>query len=502
MSFDFLDKNFFKNNWDEFVHQKIFEQVTTLNSQGASTANSLASQAESHALSAGNLASQAESHALSAGNLASQAASQALSAAVVASDANSTALSANSAVSAAYSLASQADSHALSVVSTASLANSSASLAVSMASQATSLTNDNTNQINKQTQQILNNANNIKELSSNADITHSLASQANSNVAALSQATNGWQTSANSLMHANSVAASQADSHALSAGDLASQAASQALSAGIVANNAQASAAANSSALTTNINNLNNNITANSEALNGLSQATDGWQTSANPVIHANSAAASQAASQASAAQNELDFLTNGQIPNVANNDLNLLTKPGSYIFNGWVSYQNEPANLDNGFWGLLIVMPFRYSQVMQIIINGDNFNMWERYQDPNTKKWSPWINNCIKDINISDTNLMNGAAGTIKAQKLGNTVTINLIVKNYPKTGTVVYQLPSQYRPTSQRVVQSWEINSTNLYIDNLTINADGTITIAQRDINNSPVQNINMNGTFTYFI
>ena len=493
MSFDFLDKNFFKNNWDEFVHQKIFEQVTTLNSQGASTANSLASQAESHALSAGNLASQAESHALSAGNLASQAASQALSAAVVASDANSTALSANSAVSAAYSLASQADSHALSVVSTASLANSSASLAVSMASQATSLTNDNTNQINKQTQQIFNNANNIKELSSNADIINSLASEANSNVTALSQATNGWQTSANNLMHANSAAASQADSRALStaviastANLLASQADSHALSAGIVANNAQA------------------NITANSEALNGLSQATDGWQTSANPVIHANSAAASQAASQASAAQSDINWLTNGHDLNVTNNNLNLLTKPGSYAFNGWVSYKNAPANLDHGFWGIMLVLPFRhFSQVMQIIINDDNFNVWERYQEPNkNSQWTPWINNCIKDINISDTNLMNGASGEIKAQKLGNTVTLNLIIKNYTKTGTVVYQLPSQYRPTTQQIVQAWEINSSNMYVDNLTINTDGTIAIAQRDINNSPVQNINMNGTFVYFI
>lgn len=109
---------------------------------------------------------------------------------------------------------------------------------------------------------------------------------------------------------------------------------------------------------------------------------------------------------------------------------------------------------------------------------------------------------NCIKDINISDTNLMNGSSGAIKAQKLGNTVTLNLIIKNYTKSGTVVYQLPQQYQPTSQRVAQSWEINLTNLYLDNLTINTDGTITIAQRDSNNSPVQNINMNGTFTYFI
>ena len=214
MSFDFLDKNFFKDNWDEFVHQKIFEQVTTINSQSASTANSLASQAESHALSAGSLASQAESHALSAGDLASQAESHALSAGDLASQAESHALSAGVVASTANSLASQAESHALSVVSTASLANSYASVAVSMASQATSVTNNNTNQINKQTQQILNNANNIKELSSNADITNSLASEANSNVAALSQATNGWQTSANSLMHANSAAASQANSTA------------------------------------------------------------------------------------------------------------------------------------------------------------------------------------------------------------------------------------------------------------------------------------------------
>lgn len=96
----------------------------------------------------------------------------------------------------------------------------------------------------------------------------------------------------------------------------------------------------------------------------------------------------------------------------------------------------------------------------------------------------------------------MNGTSGAIKAQRLGNTVTINLSVTNYAKNGTVVYQLPQPYQPTAQRIVQAWEINSDNLYIDNLTINTDGTIVIAQRSINNSNVQNINMNGTFTYFI
>lgn len=381
MSFDFLDKNFFKDNWDEFVHQKIFKQVTTLNSQSTSAANSLASQAESHALSAGVLASAANS-------LASQAESHALSAGVVASTANAVASEADDNASQALinannatSLAQIADSHALSVVSTASLANSAASLAVSMASQATSVTNDNTNQINSQTQQIFNNANNIKELSSNADITNSLASEASSNVTALSQATNGWQASANDLMHANSAAASQAESHALSAGviastanSLASQADNDALSAESVANNAQASA------------------TTNSEALNGLSQATDGWQTSANPVIHANSAAASQAASQASAAQSNINWLTNGNALNVPNNDLNLLTKPGSYEFNGWITWVNGPANLDNGFWGTMLVIPFRSQLVQQLIINNDNFKMWTRYQNPNSGNWSTWI--------------------------------------------------------------------------------------------------------------
>ena len=382
MNFDFLDKNFFKDNWDEFVHQKIFKQVATINSQSASTANSLASQAESHALSAGVLASAANS-------LASQAESHALSAGVVASTANSLASQADDNASQALieannatSLAQIADSHALSVVSTASLANSAASVAVSMASQATSATNDNTNQINKQTQQIFNNANNIKELSSNATITNSLASQADSNITALSQATNGWQTSANSLMHANSAAASQADSHALSASviasntnSLASQADSHALSAGSVANNAQASA------------------TTNSEALNGLSQATDGWQTSANPVIHANSAAASQAASQASVAQSDINWLTNGHVLNAITNDLNLLTKPGSYAFNGWLSWQNAPTNLDSGFWGTMLVIPFYSNLVQQLLINNDNFKMWTRYQNPNSNNWSTWIN-------------------------------------------------------------------------------------------------------------
>ena len=436
MSFDFLDKNFFKDNWDEFVHQKIFEQVTTINSQSASTANSIASQAESHALSAGSLASQAESHALSAGDLASQAESHALSAGDLASQAESHALSAGVVASTANSIASQAERHALSVVSTASLANSYASVAVSMASQATSVTNNNTNQINKQTQQILNNANNIKELSSNADITNSLASEANSNVAALSQATNGWQTSANSLMHANSAAASQANS---------------------TANNNAALINKNTQAILTNKNNLN-------DLMN-----TTGYS---NPV----------------------DFNKFNKVANYlanfwgakswANAPKNLPTAGWGTIlvraFNGYgVLQQWIIANDTMQAWN-------RYQNP-----NSRAWTMWHYYDFNN--------NNNVNIQNFNDNRLLNGATGTISAQLTGNVVTLNLQAQ-HEASNAVIYQLPAALRPKTNTQSAAVEFNNSTIYIDYATISTNGNLQIEQRKYDNTLLDNINVNTIFTY--
>lgn len=177
----------------------------------------------------------------------------------------------------------------------------------------------------------------------------------------------------------------------------------------------------------------------------------------------------------------------------------------GRYACNGWNSNMKgqypvtDWISLDVGY----DCTNGSRTQFIQALGSG----IYYRAQGPNGGKWTAWHhlgddNSYVNNTNMSDTNLMNGASGVIKVQRLGNTVTINLSVTNYAKNGTVVYQLPSQYRPTAQRIVQAWEINSDHLYVDNLTINTDGTITIAQRGSDNSSVNTINMNGTFTYFV
>lgn len=100
----------------------------------------------------------------------------------------------------------------------------------------------------------------------------------------------------------------------------------------------------------------------------------------------------------------------------------------------------------------------------------------------------------------LSDTSLMNGASGTIKVQQLGNVVLINLIATQAP-SGQVIYQLPQQYRPISQQQAACVEANSNTLYNNFFAVNTDGTITVYQRKYDNSNIDKMNFNATFSYF-
>ena len=193
-----------------------------------------------------------------------------------------------------------------------------------------------------------------------------------------------------------------------------------------------------------------------------------------------------------------LDFDTtfNMQDSTIKTVELSLPTPPGNanYVF-----FKQENINVPSGTHWVRLRITADVSSKLNFFISQPMLNVGATVLPYVSSSESTAF---LEHKNLNDISLMNGASGAIKAQKLGNMVTLNLSVTNYAKNGTVVYQLPQQYQPTAQRVVQSWEINSDSLYVDNLTINTDGTIAIAQRGSDNSSVNTINMNGTFTYFI
>ena len=491
------DNDFYQNNWDEFVHKKIFDQTTQQNSAAASNAHSLASLADSEALSAGlfakqnsaaasnaySLASLADSHALSAASLASNAVD-------VAENAKSTAIAAHSLANSAGALASLADSHALSVVSSASDAISIANSAASVASQANSTANNNTALINKNTQAILTNKNNINDLNNKQDSTAndltslaSLASQADSiannanttanaanskatsNTTAITNLTNnvnGWQTSANNLMHANSAVASNAQHIANSTASVASQANSTANSAANVASQANSTANNNAALITKNT----QAILTNKNSLNDLMNTT-GYS---NPV------------------------------------DFNNFNKVANYLANFWgaKSWANAPKNLPTAGWGTILVRVFNgYGVLQQWIIANDTMQAWNRYQNPNSRAWTMWhyydFNNNVNIQNFNDNRLLNGATGTISAQLTGNVVTLNLQAQ-HETSNAVIYQLPAALRPKTNTQSAAVEFNNSTIYINYATISTNGNLQIEQRKYDNTLLENINVNTIFTY--